>query len=358
MGVQWEDVSYGVPPHLAATLDRFEAWWFCLNDRPLVQVGVEAAAPVNCVRQAGTPRERWLDLDARLDEAEAALEATPLVADNLPVFFANMGPDVLSTLFGTRMEFADDTTWVTPVCASCRDVLRLSPDFDAPEWRAAMELTRRSVERSRGRWLTGYTDLHPNADLVSALVGPQRLCLELADDPHAVRAAVEHVTPFAIEAWERAIAPMEDAGQPLTTWLPATGEGRLQVPSCDFNALISPDAFRELVFPSVLEEARRADRAIFHLDGPSALGHLDTILRAPAIHAIQWVYGAGNGPAIRWTEVYRRIQAAGRAMQVLCESAEDAFALAKTLRPQGVWYAIGETYPLGEAEAIAARLSR
>lgn len=344
-----------VPHGLAATLERFEAWWFCLNDRPLVQIGVESSPAAAGVRP-GSARERWLDLDGRLDEAEARLDAQPLVADNLPVFFANMGPDVLSTVFGTRMEFAEDTTWVAPIVGSCREVLRLSPDFNAPEWRAAMELTRLSVERSRGRWLTGYTDLHPNADLVSALVGPERLCLELADDPPAVRAAVEHVTPFAIEAWERAIAPMEDAGQPLTTWLPATGAGRLHVPSCDFNAMISPEAFRHTVFPSVLEEARRADRAIFHLDGPSALCHLDTILRAPAIHAVQWVYGAGNGPAIRWTEVYRRIQAAGRAMMVLCESVADAFALSRALRPQGVWYAIGESYPPDEAADIARRL--
>ncbi|MCW5943607.1 MAG: hypothetical protein KIS66_15355 [Fimbriimonadaceae bacterium] len=348
-------MSYGVPHRLAETLDRFESWWFCLNDRPIVQIGVETPAPPRPITNR-SPRDEWLDLDARLDEAEARLAATPLVGDNLPVFFANMGPDVLSTIFGTRMEFAPDTTWVTPVCGSCREVLDLKPNFDAPEWESAMELTRRSVARSQGRWLTGYTDLHPNADLVSALVGPQNLCLELADDPEAVRAAIEHVTPFAIEAWERAIAPMQDVGQPLTTWLTATCEGRMHVPSCDFNALISPDAFRHVVFPSILEEARRADRAIFHLDGPSALVHLDTILRSPTIHAVQWVYGAGNGPAIRWTEVYRQIQAAGRAMMVLCESAEDAFALARALRPQGVWYAIGESFPANEASEIAARL--
>ena len=56
---------------------------------------------------------------------------------------------------------------------------------------------------------------------------------------------------------------------------------------------------------------------VFHLDGKGMLRHLDRILDAPEIHAIQWVQGVGDDqPIMQWLPVIQKIQAAGKGIIV------------------------------------------
>jgi hypothetical protein len=189
------------------------------------------------------------------------------------------------------------------------------------------------------------------------MIGPENLAIEFADEEDRCRAAIERVTPFCIEAFERQVKPLLDAGLPTMSWLPCPTRGKGYIPSCDFSALVSEAMFRRSILPSIVEETRHADRAIYHLDGPDALRHLDALLEQPTIQAIQWVYGAGKGPAARWTDVYRRIQAGGKAMVVHAASAEDAAEVRRALQPLGVWFDVGESFSKDDAEALARQLA-
>jgi len=64
--------------------------------------------------------------------------------------------------------------------------------------------------------------------------------------------------------------------------------------------MISPEMARDHVVPTKHIETAALERSIFHLDGLQALKHLDTTLALPGLTALQWVYGAGQGPAARW----------------------------------------------------------
>lgn len=300
-------------------------------------------------------RDDWLSFERRIEEHAARLAATPAVGDNLPFLFPNLGPEILATAFGADLEFGPDTSWSVPTCHTVREVLNLDPDFDAPLWRAIERYTRLGVEASQGRWLTGYTDLHPNADLLASLLEPQDLCLEFADDPEGCRLACEHVTNGAMEGYDRLLAITADQPGQIT-WLPCPYPGRMYVASCDFSAMLSPAMFRELVLPSIVRECRGADRVIYHLDGPDALRHLDVLLQMPEIHAIQWVYGAGNGPAARWLDVYRRIQSAGKGVWVQCESAAEMERMVDELRTPGLWLDGAFTLPEEEAKSLVRTL--
>ena len=100
------------------------------------------------------------------------------------------------------------------------------------------------------------------------------------------------------------------------------------------------------------------DRNHFHLDGPGALKHLDRLLELPELYGIQWVYGAGHGPASNWLHVYKKIQAAGKCMEVLCEGVDDARTIMENLKPQGVWLnGVGFQSP-EEAEAFLKDVER
>ena len=348
-------------PDFEKTLARFEAWWLGeIIDRPPVTIGVKRERPpVLPEKTHATLRDRWFDFEYALDRFEAGLDGATFLADNLPVIWPNLGPEICSTVFNCDLEFSESTSWSKPIAGSCRDILALKPNLDNPYWNAVRRMTDLSLERGRCKWITGLTDLHTNGDLLASLRDPQALCLDLADDAASVRAACDYVTEqsYALmfeDLWGRIRA----AGQPCTTWTPALHAGRSYVTNCDFICMISTRMFQETILPSILWEMRYLERNLFHLDGPGALRHLDTLLALPELNGVQWVYGASRGPAARWSDVYKRIQAAGKSIQLCAESIDDALACAQHLRPEGVWFSVGASYPRAVVEEFLLAVSR
>ncbi|GAG07493.1 unnamed protein product, partial [marine sediment metagenome] len=77
--------------------------------------------------------------------------------------------------------------------------------------------------------------------------------------------------------------------------------------------------------------------AIYHLDGPDALMHLDDLLSISTLTGIQWVPGAGKDLTCSdtWMPVYKKIQAAGKNVVMdLFERPESLTHFYKTLDPK------------------------
>ena len=101
--------------------------------------------------------------------------------------------------------------------------------------------------------------------------------------------------------------------------------------------MISKAMFDEFFLPGIADECKFYERSIYHLDGPDALRHLDSLLQIKELDAVQWVFGAGNEGYHRWVEVYQRIQRAGKGIQMMCDVQELPLVF-ETLRPEGVWF--------------------
>jgi len=354
------ELALSTKPDADLSMRRWEAWWVGeIVDRPPVTLRLKPERPWSLpTKRHASVREAWLDVEFRVEQFAAVAEQQEWFADGLPILFPNLGPEVLASVFGAEIEYSEESGWSVPRSASCREIVGLEPDWDNPCWSAVERMISLSLEAGAGKWITGYTDMHTNADLLAALRDPQELCMECLDDPDAVREACEWVTPIALEAYERQVAPILAAGQPVATWLPAPAWGRQFVPNCDFNALIGPELFRELVLPSIHRETDAMDRNIFHLDGPSALPHLDAVLEIPNLHALQWVYGAGHEPASRWIDVYRRALDRGLSVQAICVDLEDAKSVMGALPAKGVWLDVGGAYDRETAEAFLRDVGR
>ena len=100
------------------------------------------------------------------------------------------------------------------------------------------------------------------------------------------------------------------------------------------------------------------ERSYFHVDSIGWLKHLDTLLTHPKLGGIQWVYGVNNGPASRWIDVYQRIQAAGKAMEILPYDLADAREVMRHLRPEGVWFKFFGGVTIEEAECLTREVAR
>jgi hypothetical protein len=139
--------------------------------------------------------------------------------------------------------------------------------------------------------------------------------------------------------YDRYYAKLRAAGNPITSWTALLSDGKYYIPSNDFSAMVSPRMYQEFFLPGIRRECQFLDASIYHLDGPGALRHLDLILAIPELNAVQWVFGAGNEGYHRWVDVYRRIQAAHKGAQVICDYDEIPQVL-ETLRPEGLYLSV------------------
>ena len=358
------DMALEFKPDLGQSLERFEAWWHGeIVDRPPVTLWAPGDKPYRGpVSTHATLRDRWLDVRFNVEQAAARLEASRFLGDALPVYMPNIGPELTSTVLGAPLEFGEHTSWSVPTVhdvAQWDEVAARPFDFDNTYWRAIEAMTDLALEVGRGRFLVGVADLHGNLDILAGLREPQMLCLDLMDDLPRVARALDHAVDGYVECFRRGYGKLAAAGQVATTWTPTLHAGPAYVPSSDFWCMLSDEMARDLVLPAIVKEMAPLGRSIFHLDGPQALRHLDLLLQLPELDAVQWVFGAGQGPAAKWMDVYRQCRAAGKSVQVLADTADDALAVLDAVGPRGVWLCVGEGFKsAAEAEAYLREVER
>jgi hypothetical protein len=124
----------------------------------------------------------------------------------------------------------------------------------------------------------------------------------------------------------------------------------------DFSCMISKEMFDDVFLPGIKRECRHLEACYYHLDGEGALHHLDSLLDLAEINVVQWVYGAGNGPASKWMDVYKRCQAAGKGLQIFMEADEIDYFM-ENLKPEGLWVGLSGVKDREHGEALVRRLS-
>lgn len=312
---------------------RFEAWWRQeIMDRP-VFVGTANPSP-------SRPITRRLEL---LEHPEAWYAAkladmTQLryVGDALPVIRADFGPVLLGGLVGGRLEFGHDTGWTHP-CID--DMWSNAPDWtlrdDNAWWLRLREVMRLVAEQAPGRYLACTPDLGGSADVLLNLRGAAGLCEDVMTRSERVRDAIDAL----YAAWRTAFVELYriamNLGAGLTHWLGIWSDAPYMVPACDFNYMIGPETFERLFLPDIARQAATVGRAVFHLDGPGATVHIDALLDVPDIQAIQFTPGTGTPSALAWVDMFRKIQARGRSLYIICPGHE-ALELCDALEPEGL----------------------
>ncbi len=335
-----------------------EAWWEGeILDRPTIQVTAPKANPKPLpAKHHANLRDRWLDAGYVVECAAVNCANTYWGGEILPFFWPNLGPDVQAACMGVELEFGDETSWSKPVITDLDHLPPLEIDPDNTYTRTLLEMTRLSLEMGQGKFLTGHTDLHPDADLLAALRGPEQLCIDLATRPEKVQELVTRVRSSFFTLYELQRNLMLSAGQTLTTsWLPLFTGGRYYIPSNDFSCMISKKDFRRFFLPQIEEQAEWLDRSIYHLDGPGALRHLDSLLEIEALDAVQYVWGAGKGKATDWIPTFQRIQDAGKNLWIPIEP-EELDTMMAALHPEGVMLAAWASN-VEEADALIERVT-
>ena len=308
------------PGQLQRALARNEAFWTGgLEQGPLTWITAPDILAGPPPAEPGTEEALWTDVDYVLDSAEYQLAHTFFAGDALPVHNPWLGPDQVAAWLGSPLTLAPrlSTSWVAPVVKDWGEQPPLAIDPQNRWWQLYLAILRASAQRGRDRWVTAYPDLHTGIDGLAALRGPERLLMDLVEKPEAVRRAMGEMTgllKWILDRVEEVILP---TAQGTSNWTMGWSRGRfLCIGQNDVSCMISPRMFEEFCLPDTVAACRRADHTIYHLDGPGALRHLERLLAIPELDCVQWIQGAGNPPPSKWLDMLRRVQAAGKSVQV------------------------------------------
>ena len=355
-------MEFAFKPDYEPTRQRIEAFWENdLLDRPLVSIPVPK--PIN--EQVEQPvsnhvscEDRWMDAQFQAESALATLSNTQFLGDALPIVYPNLGPEVFSSFYGCTLHFGDyGTSWSDPCLEDWSKVDELSLNWDSIYMKKLIEMTDALLEIGRDKFIVALTDFHPGGDALAAFRDPAELAMDMKLHPNEVKKLLLRVEADYFAVYDFFYHKLRDAGQPITAWMPLVSEGKFYIPSNDFSIMVSKKMYDEIFLPGMINEIRFYDRSIYHLDGPGALRHLDSILSIKELNALQWVPGAGNEGFTRWIEVYQKVQAAGKGIQVSC-GVNEIEDIMKYVSPRGLLLQVGGVAHMDTAENILREMER
>jgi len=319
-------------PSLPAVARRWNDWWKFKADRPLLVAQV-----------AKTPDIRWDKAFDLLDQPgewvrlrRRQVEQTSYFGEALPFVRVDIGPVAMGAFMGAPMHFAaaEQTSWQTPVIDSWGHAPRLEAAPGNVWLGKVLRLMEALAEDARGEYLVCLPDLTGAIDAIANLRGTQNLCFDLSEHREAVLLAAAQ----AVDAWEMVFGRMYDLvlgrGTGLTQWVSCWADAPFTVPTCDFNALIGAEDFKAVCMPSIKDQARRAGLCVFHLDGPAAARHAETLAEDPDITAVQFSPGAGTPSALAKLPMFRMFQQHEVPLFVDCPL-DEVKQLAQELDPRG-----------------------
>jgi hypothetical protein len=333
---------------------RHEAWWLGEPvDRPLflASANTDPSRPIMRRMELLDRPEDWFE--AKL----ADLCQLHRPGDMLPSIRPDLGPVLLGSLLGGDRVFEVDTAWTRSFIDDNWSNVEWCLREDNPWWQRMLALTALVSERAAGQFAVMSPGLGGSGETLLNLRGAPQLNLDIIDQPERIRAALAGIYPV----WRRVFRELYQIagthGAWLIHWLNLWSSRPYLLAECDVAYMISRRAFETLFLPDLARQAGEVGRAVFHMDGAGATRQLDAVLSVPAIGAIQYSPGAGTPSALKWVEMFRKIQARGKALLVHCPAGE-VLPLCDALHSEGLAVFVDSVLPAPDLDALFDALCR
>ncbi len=358
-------------PDWDQTMENYKAWWAgedfgrCSLNVTARRAGTEHIRPPKLPDRV---EDRWLDCDYLHAKNEYQLQTTFFGGEAVPVWGAgHPGWAGLKALLGCEVTLGEATGWVKPIMAegslSDYDMTSLKIDFGGALWKKIEAMHRFAVEEARGKCLPYFSAIGHTGDTLAGIRSTEQLLYDVVDEPEVVHDFDMYIIEHAWKPVYDRIFDIVKEGSfgGCVTWMNIWAPGRCFNPSNDFTYMISTDMYRDIFWDSLRLNLSMMDYTIYHVDGVGAFKHVDALLELDGIQGFQILPGAGKPSPLRYMDVLRKVQAAGKLLHIgiparevkdalenlsskglyihtSCETEEDARTLLKLAEKESRYY--------------------
>jgi hypothetical protein len=307
-------------------------------------------------------RSRWTDAGFRARQARAHASRGWFGMDCMAMALTQLGPGSVATILGSEPGFSPGTVWYDPCWQAVENPESLPAlRFDPANrwWQVHDRILAEARALAGDDYAVTIPDLVEGIDILASLRDSQVLLTDLVERPEWVEQKLAEINQawFAIYDACAAHCRMNDGWTVFWAFMIAA-PGRVAKVQCDAAAMFSPKMFKRFVVPQLAEQCAWLDRSMFHLDGSQCLCHLDHLLAIDDLDAIEWTPDPKVPPGAdpHWYDLYRRIKAAGKSVQVLGVKPSQIAPLLDAIGPAGTYIVVeaNDLPALEEAERIVA----
>lgn len=291
--------------------ERWAAFWQGTSPRPLFYA-IRAKGGGGSVRKPRPYDCAFGDLDPIIDQTLEWAASHDFLGDAIPSFMITFAPDHFAALLGAEIKCSEEgqTNWVEPCLKSLEDV-EIVFQREGIWWRRTVECIERFRARCDGKLIITGTHLQGGLDCLVALYGTQNLLMDMAIAPDNVLRALSQVEQALVEVRKALADVLDVATRGSLNRFGMYSSGIIDVPQCDVSCMISPEMFDEFERPSLVKEVESVDASVYHLDGPDALQHTESLCSIEKLDIIQWMPGEGYYDN-DWSELNAKIDALGK----------------------------------------------
>ena len=316
MGLQYK-------PDWEGTKERFCAWW---EHEYFGRCALAVSAPLDhppdrpALPEPTTLHEKWYDLDAISARNDYNMSRTFYGGESIPLWSPGYpGFASLSTIHGCRIELDLRTGWHHPVLTDPDrlDVSDVKLDRSNPGYIYAMEVLQRAAQEAPGKSIPSIGAFGGCGDTLANLRGAEQLLFDCVERPDAVQKADMALMDMWCDFFDRCREPIREASDGGTAcWFGVWSPGRHYCAHNDFSYNISPAMFRDIFLPVIERQTLFLDHTVYHVDGIEAFAHVDALCELPRLQAVQILPGAGKPSALHNMDVLKKVQAAGKGLQI------------------------------------------
>jgi hypothetical protein len=243
----------------------------------------------------------------------------------------------LEGMFGCPVRVSNHAVWAETLLESGDSLEAFYPPWDETWENAALQFVRTLVDHFGPLVPVAGPFLRGPADVLAALLGANRLAIELIDHPAQVQRLAQLCAQRWVEVSHRILAeipPWKDGYVHGARWIYAPEP--CSYASEDITQLFSPRSYREIFLPYNRWMAEQVPYGFWHRHAPSQ-HHLEALTCLPATWAIEvTIDPSGPRPQQIWP-VLHRLQEAGKCLILFgLNDPEEVRFLASTLSGRGL----------------------
>jgi hypothetical protein len=317
--------------------NTYKDWWNGNIERPIAGAILYGNDPGRIAPKTPSLTQancHILDIPAVdiVDRLDYDLSTYEFIGDAFPyVNLDSFGPGVVAAFCGAKLDNSTGRVWFHPLKELPIEEIHLTYDPENIWLKRIKDICKEAMTRWQGQVLVGMPDLGGILDILATFRTTENLLIDLYDSPEEVKRLIKEI----YHLWHQYYCEINSVLQPYnpgySDWSRIYSDTPSYVLQSDFSYMIGLDMFEEFTKPELIDSCKKLSRSIYHLDGVGQLNHLDSLLSIKELDCIQWVPGTGKDNLTNWPEVYQKIQASGKKIQVWGEGVDTLKIIAQQI---------------------------